>query len=702
MLRTGYTVSTIPSNLSRVPNLLSSQVLLAQLTRTNRGLFNVQEQMATSHRINRFSDDSIGASAISVLQARLDRSERQWRNLQLADGTLNVLDAAIGEASALVDEARGIASDQIGATSDTVTRNAQAVVIDGLIRQMFTLANRQTNGLHIFGGSTPTRAPFVEMPGFGGFRYVATGNGLTADLDSASDVPITLGGNNAIGATSARVRASRDLNPGLTPQTRLADVRGGRGEGISRGPMEFSFDGGPVARINLSGTEDVEDVLAAITGAIRQYETDNGVTVLGPGGVSVSGGSISIDVVTGTPDAQLTFSDVPTGTTAQDLGLSAAPFEATAAVGVDLDPKLTLLSPLSAVSGLTLPMDGLRIKFTLGANSSVREVDLSSAQTIGDVRSLIERAAPGVRVSIGADGRGIDIVNEIAGPTMSIEEIPGAPNTASDLGIRSLDLTTAMSAFNGGRGVSINHGSVDPITGLPDPARDVDFRVTLGSGQAFDVDLQPGDLASVETVLARINQAFTDALGQPPLVSTAPALAAGDFTATLTDGANGITFVQSAGQAAIGPFDIKSRNNSGAAEDLGLLTGSYDAGSASLVAQDRATIRVDNIFTALIELREALRGDSSSGITLAGEYLEAAVNRIGETRALVGVHASRVARAITRLEDSQLRDETVRSQLQDIDYAEAATRYSLLQTQLQAALTAGSQINSLSLLDFIR
>jgi flagellin-like hook-associated protein FlgL len=209
-------------------------------------------------------------------------------------------------------------------------------------------------------------------------------------------------------------------------------------------------------------------------------------------------------------------------------------------------------------------------------------------------------------------------------------------------------------------------------------------------------------MASVQTVIDRINQAFTDALALPPVVATAPALVAGDFTASLTDGANGFSFTQAAGLAASGGIDVATLNNSGAAEDLGLLNGTYDATSATLVAQDRATVRVDNVFTALIELREALRDDDSRGITLAGERIEAAMDRMGETRALVGVRANRIDRAITRLEDSQVNDERIRSQLQDLDYAEAATRYSLLQTQLQAALTAGSQINSLSLLDFIR
>ena len=90
---------------------------------------------------------------------------------------------------------------------------------------------------------------------------------------------------------------------------------------------------------------------------------------------------------------------------------------------------------------------------------------------------------------------------------------------------------------------------------------------------------------------------------------------------------------------------------------------------------------------------------------LASPLLESvwnAVNQLGQTRALVGAHANRVARAITRLEDSQVLDEKLRSQLQDLDYAEAATRFTMLQTQLQAALASGAQTNRLSLLDFLR
>jgi flagellin-like hook-associated protein FlgL len=689
-------MSSIPANLSRVPNLLSSQLLLANVTRTNVSLLGVQNQMATGQAISRFSDNAIGATTISMLQERLGRTEQRLRNLSSAQGTLDFLDSSVGDASDLVLEAKNIASDQIGAGSDPTTRNTQAVVIDGMLRRLLQLSNRETNGVYVFGGATATRPPIEELRG--GFRYVGRGSGLFTDLDPSDDIPITIGGENAIGETSARLRSRLDLNPGLTADTRLSDLRGGRGLGIADGSVQFSFDGGPTATVDLSSADTAQDVVDQLTSAIRQYETDNAVTILGPGAVSLSGGAISIDVVGGAPNPALAFSEVGSGTTAQDLGLSQAPFDAADPDGADLDPKLTLLSPLSAVAGLTLPLESIRIRFGRGSDSTFTDVDLSTAETVDDLRNVIETGVPGVRVQINDTGNGINLFNEISGPAMSVEEVPGGANTATMLGIRTLAADTAITEFNSGRGVRIIDNQIDPVSGIPTNQLNSDFRITLGSGQAFDVDLRPQDLVNVQSVIDRINDEFNTALSLPPLVTTAPALAAGDFTAGLTDGSNGIAFTQT---LAGGPVTVGKLNNSPAAQDLGLLNGSYDTASATFVAQDRAAVRVENLFTALLDLRDTLRSDDSAGITVAGEALTDSVDRLAATRALVGVYANRVERSTQRQEDLKVLDEKVRSQVQDLDFADASIKFNLLRTQLQAAMTSGVQTQNLSLLDFL-
>ena len=54
-----------------------------------------------------------------------------------------------------------------------------------------------------------------------------------------------------------------------------------------------------------------------------------------------------------------------------------------------------------------------------------------------------------------------------------------------------------------------------------------------------------------------------------------------------------------------------------------------------------------------------------------------------------------------QLEDNVLATETLRSDIRDIDFTEAITRYQNLYTALQANLQTGSQLTNISLLDFL-
>ena len=146
---------------------------------------------------------------------------------------------------------------------------------------------------------------------------------------------------------------------------------------------------------------------------------------------------------------------------------------------------------------------------------------------------------------------------------------------------------------------------------------------------------------------------------------------------------------------------VEKENNSNAAEDLGVLNGTYSGASASFVAQDRAKVRVDNLFTRLIDLRDALNANDTVGITRAGEDLQSVINIVAQTRGEVGGYGKTVSFATTVEEDRNTVDTKVRSELQDVDFTDAATRYSMLQTQLNAGLQVTGRIQARTLLDFL-
>lgn len=276
---------------------------------------------------------------------------------------------------------------------------------------------------------------------------------------------------------------------------------------------------------------------------------------------------------------------------------------------------------------------------------------------------------------------------------MCIEEVPGSNFTSSRLGIRSLTNTTRIADFNSGRGVRIVDGATNVITGLPDPAADVDFVITLGdpAGTTLSIDLHGGHDVGA-------NDAGRDQRSGGGQLAAA-GLPAGSFQAGLSDGSNGLMLAQSPGFT--GPIAVTGKNNPPAAEQLGLATGSYDpANPQRLVGTDLVACawKVSSPTSSTCEIRET---NDTNGIGFADNTLAATIDQLGQTRGTVGGFAQRVEIAQTHEEDRNTIDSQVRSQLQDLDYTEAATRFTLLQTQLQAAMQTTGRLSQNSLLDFL-
>jgi flagellin-like hook-associated protein FlgL len=267
---------------------------------------------------------------------------------------------------------------------------------------------------------------------------------------------------------------------------------------------------------------------------------------------------------------------------------------------------------------------------------------------------------------------------------MSISEVGGGI-TATQLGVRTFSGGTQLSDFNGGRGVGSVTGGFDPVTGLPDPQLDMDFEVSLSDGRAFSVDIT-GAL-TVDDVLTSIADA-----------ATASGLAVpADFNVRLDTNGNGIVLVDGTGGG--GELSVQRLNNSSAAQDLGIL-GTADG--AILAGTDQAQVASDGLLTHLIQLRDALLADDESGIAFATEQLDDDTLRAAEARAEVGVRSRRITDSLAREEDRSVQDQALRSNVRDLDFAEAATKFALLEQQLQASMATISRTQQLSLLDFLR
>jgi len=677
-------MAAIPPNLARVPNLLASQIMLNNISAFGAESLRIQSQLSSGQELVNPSDDPIGSSLVSVLDERISVADRRLGNISRASSTLGALDQALADATDLAQEARGLAAGQVGTGSDADTRKAQAVVVDSLIRELASIANREFDELHLFAGDRTAQAPVRSF--FEGFRYVGEGKGLATDLGEGIDAPVTVGADEALGALSARVKGDVDLDPSLTNATRLADVRGATGDGVSTGAIEVVVDNGGVITtvpVDLTEAENIGDVVDKIESEIRTA-APGALTGVFPSGVTVAPGGqwLALNVAAG---FTIDIRDAGAGTAAEDLGLAGFTYDNANSenTAVDLDPRLTSRTTLGDLGPAT-PLDFGDIVFRNGTRQGTVTID--PTMTIEGLRNAVAALDVGVRIEIGDDGRRLDVVNAASGLRMSVEEAGAGPLPATTLGIRTLRASTELATLNDGRGVEIADGAVD-AGGAPDPDRNVDFEVTLTDGSSFIVDLTPADAQTMQTVIAKIN------------ADAAAAGLAGVFNASLSDGANGIEFQDTTGGG--GAIQVRQLNGR-AADDLGLLDGSFTPGPTAVFAgEDRATVRVDSLFTALLDLRQALETDDSSGITFAAERIDASLDRLASTRAVVGGRAQRVEASRTRIEDTKLLDQKVRGEVMNLDFAKATSRLGLLGFVRQAGLTAAAQSQSQSLLDFL-
>lgn len=633
-----------PVMTARVSQYLRTFSLLNTVRGTQAGMFTVQNQLATGLKFLTPSENPVGAAQTQAIDAQLERIAQSDSNLREANGVLTATEAALQDAIDLLLEARSRASEAVGDTMSSDDRLATAGVVDSLRDQLVSTANRKHLDRYLFAGFRNNTAPF--QPAGEGVLYRGDGRRAAArvDADGSEDV-FTISGQAFFSAVGSGVRGYRDLDPALTPSTRLSDLRGANGAGIRLGRITVS-DGSQQVEIDLTGAATVGDVIDKLNDGMPATLD----ALLDTRGITIA--------PNGSANAVVSVADVGAGRAAADLGL-ATTNQATAG-GVDLDPMLTARTRLADLNG------GAGVN--LGGGLTIRNggeavaLDLSAAQTLEDVVNLINEAGIGAEASISADGRGIDVFNRLSGADLRIEENGGV--AADALGIRSMHGGTRLSELNDGRGVETLPGD--------------DFRITTSDGTTIDVDVD--GVGTLQELIDRIN-----------------AQGGGAVTAALRGTGNGLLIADNTNGA--GRIRIDRINHSPAIDGLGL---NVTTSSSTLAGEDVNPSRVDSPFTALVELQRALERNDSAGIQRAAERIESTLESMRRVQGEVAAQAKSMLDRSARLDDARSAMTVLRSDVRDVDLSEAVLKFQQYQTALQANLSTASRVLGLSLMDYLR
>jgi flagellar hook-associated protein 3 FlgL len=636
--------------------------MLFQVHGDQASILDLQMQLSTGKRFQKPSEDL--ASAIKVLAAQRQQEFRQQTeiNLRSADDILSASETSLAQAQTILNDVRATAVEAAGNTISDDQRTALLHHVDGALRRLTDLANTRFGDQYIFAGSAVKENP-LRLAG-NAVQFTANHEQLDTVTDYGSTLAANVTANEAFGVKSSQIVGTVDLDPSVDLDTPLSQLN--RGVGIRTGAIRLS-SGIESVEVDLTDSHTVGDVIQKIN-------------ILNLGGrqieVTLNANSLDVDYADGL-GGLLRVEEVGSGATAGDLGINnVATSQNSPVVGSDLNPIMTLTTRLSQLfSGSGLP-SGESLRITQAGVNYV--VNTNGLNTVEDLINRMERTGARIETSIDPTGRFITVQSTESGSQLSIGENGG--NLATMLGLRSMTEDTLVSSLNFGNGIELN-----------DQAGQPDIVLTRNDGTQLRIDLD--GVQTIGDVMDRINN---NASNFNPATR---------ITASLATTGNGIQLSSTAGAL---PIAVANAGGSSAAIGLGwtdkdnsTATGATSGANNVIAGRDVATVKVDGVFSSLIQLRQAISDGDSEAVKSVWQSMEQDLDRLAIARGLVGTRQQSIDSRIQKSEDEQIRLREIESQNLDADLASVISELTHRQAALQASIQLMGQTARMTLFDYL-
>ncbi len=654
----GDTMPLLPVSTVRTSTPLTTQRLLFQLNADQLEIQNQYDQLSTGRRVLRLSDDPAAAGRAIGLHRGIDRGNQLARNANSTAAFYQATDEALSRVDNALIESRGIAVQAAQTTNSDDERAALAATVQQSINSVMAAGNSLFRDHQLLGGflNSGTAFDYDET------EIVYSGNdaiGRTA-LGAGHPSPISVNGNETLGAFATFLEGD-PLNAALDADSRLVDLRAGKG--VTPSVIRLS-DGSNWQELDLRSAATIGDI-ADLFSAVELDGRPLAATLTSDG--------IRIEYADGLAGT-LAIADTVGGTLAEDLsisnpdGLVAPPI-----IGDRLSPRVTAntkIADLAGGAGVDLS-DGIQIL----QGSDVFAIDLSEAQTLGDVLIAINRSGADVRAELNeAEGR-IRLRSLRSGIDYSIGENGGG--AARALGIRSATEETLIAELGKGRGVALNPNSDDLIITRPD-----------GIQLSLDLD----GVESIQDVIDLIRN-------HPQNQDTLRVLV------DLNDFGNGLQLKAPPGAD---PLRVRQLGVSDAGIRLGLIAPGSNETTGTLVGSVDTIVGVDYVprdaggaLDTLLRLHTAVLDGDIPEIERLQKVLDVDLDRASRTRGRVGVWSKNLQQLKDSTEDKVIQLKSQLSDEIDADLATVISDLSQRQISLEASLRVIGQTSQLTVLNFL-
>jgi flagellar hook-associated protein 3 FlgL len=149
----------------RVTTGMSQRHVLSDLRRVQERLASAQSQVSGGKRIEKPSDDPLGAERAMRLNAQLDSTTAYRSSVDESRSWLDATDTALSSVGDIVQRVRELTLQAANGSTTPAGRQSIKLEVDQLTEQAKSTLNSAYDGRHLFSGTTTDTAPYSAATG---------------------------------------------------------------------------------------------------------------------------------------------------------------------------------------------------------------------------------------------------------------------------------------------------------------------------------------------------------------------------------------------------------------------------------------------------------------------------------------------------------------------------------------------------------
>ena len=250
----------------RITNRYMANGILNGIQNNLSRLARSQEQIATSKRLLRPSDDPNVMGQFMSIRATLSYNQQYDRNLDDGLSYLDMNDAAMGTLGDVLTTALEYTIQAANDTYNPDDRRALAEQIDKMIDQVVDLGNSTVGGKYIYAGTKNSRPPFIRDGDI--ITYRGDTNGVYREVSAGTDYRIDAPGIT----TGVKIEAVNDV---AKSSTEFPEVQSRKYDKTVVGIVKLQFTEAGINVINeyeLDGTTKRDSLIGDVSGVDYEYD----------------------------------------------------------------------------------------------------------------------------------------------------------------------------------------------------------------------------------------------------------------------------------------------------------------------------------------------------------------------------------------------------------------------------------------------